>query len=95
MSTESDARAALAICQSTLLLLVERRVLAGEDVRQVLEDAADAQRQMAHEGRQDGDARLEAVARAITDVANSVAAASVPAEPAASDGRPHGPKAGG
>jgi hypothetical protein len=95
MSTESDARAALAICQSTLLLLVERRILAGEDVRQVLEDAADAQRQMAHEGWEDGDERLDAVARAITDVANSVAAASVSAEPPAGGGRPQDPTAGG
>jgi hypothetical protein len=79
MSAESDARAALAICQSMLLLLIERHILSGEDVRQVLEDAADAQRQAAVEGKQADGVSPETVAQTITDIANSVAAA-VPAE---------------
>jgi hypothetical protein len=79
MSAETDARAALAICQCMLLLLIERHVLSGEDVRQVLEDAADAQRQAAIEDRQADGVPLETVAQTITDIANSVAAA-MPAE---------------
>jgi hypothetical protein len=79
MSAETDARAALAICQCMLLLLIERHILNGEDVRQVLEDAADTQRQSAIEGQQADGVSLEAVAQTITDIANSVAAA-VPAE---------------
>jgi hypothetical protein len=75
MSAETDARAALAICQSMLLLLIERRILGSEDVRQVLEDAADAQRQAATDGMQADSVSLETVAQTITDIANSVAAA--------------------
>ena len=70
--SDIDGSAALAICESLLLALTDRRILGEHEVLSLMQDAATAHRHAATEGGGDGHRAVAELIEAIIDGGNSV-----------------------